>query len=540
MGAGPFPPRRATLLLLLAVCATFWSQFAWVKTTNFEGFDEWLLLSLTARGVVSAPHANRPLQWMWHLPASLTAPFSLAAPYLLHGTYMMLAGCLVALLVMRLLPKEPLLALLAGTLSVCWAPFDVLRLTPLYALSHAGTTCGMVLSVVLLVESVARGSRLTFAVGLATAWATARGYEAVLPVFLAAPALLSLLTGVPSRRRWACALLWWAVVGTAAVQAALPLFARSDAQLYQLTLKPLDLRPEAFVRGLATQFRHHLGPLLTVPPFTPAAALSAVVFLGLGFLARPGAGAAVERPQRRTLALVLLAGLLAAGLGYSALVLGTITDAGRTQFFSGPGIGVALAGAILLAASALPRKGFRRAGALLLAAWVVAAGTTYTLAKQAFWDARGYYFRQRQVLAAIVERAPDLERHTLVMLLDDSKSWDAAFSFRHAIEFLYPGRATGYVWGAADYFYPLSAGPSGFRCEPWPAVRGPWGSAVTLHGYTEIVVFRADTAGRLELLAAWPQALPPLPAGTAYAPEARILPLHGAPPASRRLIAARD
>jgi hypothetical protein len=52
----------------------FWAQFAWVQSTNFWGSDEWLHLSLTSRGIIDFPYANRPLMLLWSLPAALLVP----------------------------------------------------------------------------------------------------------------------------------------------------------------------------------------------------------------------------------------------------------------------------------------------------------------------------------------------------------------------------------------------------------------------------------------------------------------------------------
>lgn len=61
MGLARLRPNASVVYL------TFWAQLAWVRTTSLEGFDEWLLLSLTSRDIITMPHANRPWQLIMHL-----------------------------------------------------------------------------------------------------------------------------------------------------------------------------------------------------------------------------------------------------------------------------------------------------------------------------------------------------------------------------------------------------------------------------------------------------------------------------------------
>ncbi|MEE8384876.1 MAG: hypothetical protein V3S01_03050 [Dehalococcoidia bacterium] len=72
-------PGAPELTVLLGLAAVFWAQFAWVQSTNFWGSDEWLHLSLTSRGIIDFPYANRPLMLLWSLPAALLVPNSLGA-----------------------------------------------------------------------------------------------------------------------------------------------------------------------------------------------------------------------------------------------------------------------------------------------------------------------------------------------------------------------------------------------------------------------------------------------------------------------------
>jgi hypothetical protein len=150
---------------------------------NFYGFDEWLILSLVSRGIVSFPYANRPLMLAWNLPRT-SGQNPLGAYYVLHGTYLALSGVVVFLLVRRLAPRRPGLAWLAGAFAATWAPRDRLRLDTIQMLAYSGFMVGMLLSLLLLVEWWRSAKWLALATGCVLALATARGYEGVFPLLL--------------------------------------------------------------------------------------------------------------------------------------------------------------------------------------------------------------------------------------------------------------------------------------------------------------------------------------------------------------------
>jgi hypothetical protein len=165
-------------------------------------------------------------------------------------------------------------------------------------------------------------------------------------------------------------------------------------------------------------------------------------------------------------------------------------------------------------------------------------GTARTLAMQREWDAsRSAYPRQRQALLELTAGVPDTKPHTLVVLIDDAGGWPATFTFRHAVDYLYEGRALGYVSRAIDFLYPTYFLPAGVSCEPWPVIRGSWRVAPTMHRYDEIVVAQVGADGALAVLSEWPgDRLPALPEGARYDPESRIV--RGTPPPASRAILA--
>jgi hypothetical protein len=250
--------------------------------------------------------------------------------------------------------------------------------------------------------------------------------------------------------------------------------------------------------------------------------LMALAAFALGFVAVMR-GAPVPALGARRLGLVVLGGALAALLTYLPYALSpAMTSPLRTQMTSAVGIGFVLAGIAHAVAAPLPPR-WRPAALFLLGAWVAAAGTGRTILMQREWDVVTRWPAQSGCLRDLVRLAPDLRPNTFVLLFDETGTWPATFTFRHAVDYLYDARALGAVWGAHPFLYPFTFTPEGLVAEPWPVIRRPWGMKPTLHAWNEIVVARLSSAG-LEILQRWPDGvLPPLPPGAVYSPEARIV-----------------
>jgi hypothetical protein len=507
-----------------------------VRATNFAGYDEWLLLWLGARGIADCPYASRPLGFLWSIPGALLTPYGLEGYRLVHAAYFWLAGCWTLLLVGRLAPGDRALALLSGAFAVCWAPLDMARLTPIQMATHSGVTCCSYLALLLFVSSWQRRSRALLGLACALALVAGRSYESPLPLLLCAP-LLALLPEPGAGRR----LVWWSAPWLLVVLVCGALFLRpwlaggADVS-YQGSVLKSDWSVTGYASRLLAQFGYHLAPLVTLPRArldVPAVALALAAY-ALAF--RAGARSSETR-SRGEYAVLAGAGLILAGLGYSVFVVSPFFAAPhRMQMLSAPGIAIALAAA--LRGLSLPaRAPWRGALAGLLGAWVVAVGTARTFAMQKQWDETSYYPAQRGTLSQLVALAPDLQPNTLVVLLDAGGAWPATFGFRHAVEHFYAGHATGVVWGAFDFLYPLRVTPSGLRCETWPVIRKPWGVAPTEHRWDELLLLARDARGAVSLLESWPAgALPPLPAGARYDPRSRIRG-GGAAPLERRVLA---
>lgn len=542
MSRGASPGRGPWLAVLAAPLAVVAAQFTAVRATNFASHDEWLVLSLLSRDIVDFPYAHRPLALLWSLPGEWFLPHDVRGHLVTTLFYLAASGTLVAWLALRRLGLPAGVALLAGVFTATWAPLDRMRLdTLLVGTRYGGTTAASLAAMVLFVEGFRRARPALAAAGAILAVATVLGLEGAVPLLAAAPLLVlaaqpeALRDGLLRRR-----LLLWSVAWEIALCAALaPLLLslvqpRASGYNYQ-SAAGIDPHPGRLAASLLQQFGFSLGPLVS----TPLAELGrrsvplAVAALALAFVA-VGRAAAVDTDDRRSLARMALLGALLAILGWIGLVVSPlIRSSARTQLLSAPGIGLLIACALGWVASLVPG----RARPLVLAvtgAWVVAVGAGRVGALQDGWDADSYWPRQRAALVQIVAQAPSLAPNTLVILVDESRSWLVNFGFRGAIQYLYGERVVGLIGQGSEFLYGTRYDADGIRSEPWPVIQRPWHSPPTLHRYDEVVVVRLFADGSLRVLDGWPAELPALPPGAVYAPRARIGP--GPPPPASRIL----
>ena len=533
--------RGSVVLPLLGVAAVLAAGYAVVRPTNFSGWDEWLVIDLTSRGVVGLPFENRPLSLLFNLPGSLLTPDGLAGFWIVHGLYLWTAAACVWWLVRRVVPERPRLSFLAAAIAATWAPLDRMRLDPVLLSNYSGATAATWLALVLLGEGFLRRRAWLVVVGGLLAVVAVRALESTAALVVAAPLLLWVLprsASAASRTRFT--LGWLALVAPALVVASRPLWPGQPAS-YQLSGLGFDPRPLPVLLRLGAQLRDQLLPLLNTPtaellavPVVVAAGSFAAVWAllapGLADRADTGPTGAAPTdaaptdaaPVRSVAARLLPLGLAALVLGHAVLVLSpSMRSPQRMQILSAPGAGLFLCGLCSLLAAVVPRVGWRLLLPLAGAA-VVAMGTARTVAMQRDWDSRSFWPAQRATLAGLTRAAPGLAPGTLVLLVDEDGSWPASFTFRHAVDYLYGPSVTGAVWSAEPFLYPFRFGPDGILTVPEPSIQSAWHAPVTLHPYSAVVVVRAGVGGAAELVDSWPAALPALPGGAQYSPRMSI------------------
>ena len=521
------PPSR-TALVPACVIGAFACAFAVVKPTNFAGFDEWLVLWLTTHGVLGAPYSNRPLNFLWPMPGAWLTPGFLGF-HVMHMAYLAGTGLATRTLVRLVAPGQEELATIAGLAAAVFVPADMARLSSVQMTLVSGSTLGTMLALIGFVEAVNRRRPLLLAAAAALAFVTVRSYEATLAVLVAGPLLLSRALPGPYPRRLVIG--WYAVLALAGALVVAPHLFGGRA-LYQTSIWGFDPRPLEVLHRLLRQFLFHLGPLVKpgLAALPSAAALAAAILGVLAVVLSPASPRDRDEPSAspsagRALGRLILVGAGLSAAAYFPFTLSARLDAPhRSQMAAAPWIGIVLGAAV----EAMGLLTFGRRRTLLaagLAGWIVLVGAGRTAALQQAWDGQSRYPAQMRSLSDLMRLAPALEPHTLVVALEEGEPqvWPSVFGFRHAVQYLYRDRATGYVVDGLELMYPTRKTGEGLRTDTWPELRRPWGVEPTLHRYEELLVVRIAPGGALTLASTWPgSVLGGLPAGARYAPGERI------------------
>jgi hypothetical protein len=506
---------------------------------NFTGWDEWLYVDLTCRGLVGFPHSNRPLALLFVLPAPWLGSSPFDGFHNLHAAYLAASGLLVFALARRIVPGI-VLPWFAGLLAAVWAPTDSMRLATVLTSVAVSELFAAVVVAWLLVESWLRQSRWLLLASSLLAVAAIRSYEPTAVMLLGAPLLLLVVPGGGRSRL----LAWLAVFGAGlAVGGLFALIAphgSEPGQLYQQAAG-LDPRPLSVALRLGLQLRALLTPAFELAPpagpTVPIAVAATLALLAGGCIGWPQDATTGARPAR--LLRVALVAAAWAALGMVPFSLSAVfVPGGRSQFLSAPGLGLCAAALFGLATVRIGRR-LRAVLVASVAAWLVFVTGARTVGMQRDWQVQSTWHRQRALLQQLVSLAPAVRPGTLLILADQSGAFQSTFAFRHAVAHLYEGRARGWVIGAEDLdlFYPTRLAADGIHAGVWPMHESAWGERPRIYGYDETLVVWVDTHGAVRLLANWPGGLlPPLPASARYDPRSRVL--AGAPSRrARRLLA---
>ena len=186
----------------LGLVAIFLASWVSVPATNFSGWDEWLVLNLTSRGVLTLPYENRPFSLLFNLPGALLLPSSLAGFWLVHAFYLVLAGALTSWLAHHLLAAgDARLAFMAGAFAVSFAPQDAMRLDTVLLSNYSGAAAAVLVVLVLLVIADRRSDhRIALLAGLVGLVAL-RALESTAALLGGAPLLLLTMPAKPGRLR---------------------------------------------------------------------------------------------------------------------------------------------------------------------------------------------------------------------------------------------------------------------------------------------------------------------------------------------------
>jgi hypothetical protein len=509
--------RLRLCMALAALLLVFYSGFSVVRSTNFGGLDEWLIVSLTSQGIVDVPYANRPLNCAPALPGALGLPGTLAGFLVVHEAYLLLTGLVLFMAVRRLAPECGRLAVLVAAAALVWAPLDRCRLNAVNCLPYSGAALAALVALLLLLEWAAGGRAWTVVAGFAAAFVAVRTHEGTLGLLCLGGAGLLVALGSQRRRPlWSTFVIWESAMAGLAALVVVPLLGSRSYQVWGLRL---DVSAPGVLARLVQQLGWELGPLLTpdIRGLEHPRVGFAMIAVAVAVLA---IGGTATLPRRRTFALAAT-GLLVGVSGWLPMLFSAaIVTPSRMQGFAAPGFGLALGALATLAASLVPRTA-QRLVVLALGCWIVGVGTARTLALQREWDVESLYPAQSRLLGELTALAPDFNPGTLIVLLNGETVFPATFTFRHAVSYVYDGRAEGLVIGGFDFLYPARFLPDSIESSPWPVIRRAWRSPNRRYPYESVVVVR-EVRGQLALVEHWPAELPQAPGAADYRPLERI------------------
>ena len=403
-----------------------------------------------------------------------------------------------------------------------FAPQDAMRLDVVLLSNYSGAAAAVLVALVLLVVADLRSDPRIAILAGGVGLVALRALESTAALLAAAPLLLLLMPAKPGRLRVAVPYGLLVVVGLAL--AARPLLPGQPGS-YQIAGLGFDPHPGRLALRIAQLLGLHLSPLGRLVPaelLHPGVLVAVAALLAVWYrLGRESRGSEDTAGLGRLLAVGVVGAPLACAM--LALSPANVTP-WRTQILSAPFVGLALAGGI----GGLARWRLGSALAPLLAAWVVAVGTSRVLAMQGEWDGVSYWPRQSECLKQLALAAPRFRPGTFLILLDERRAWPATFTFRHAVEYLYEGEAAGLVWGAEAFLYPARFTPAGLVSEPYASIREAWRAPAALHRFEDLVVARLDGSGSLRIEPEWPASLPPAPR------RGRLLAAKGGSPAGCR------
>jgi hypothetical protein len=466
------PPWRTDLLVIAAYVLLVVAMWAWYGVHSGMGYE-------TAFAVESELDSERkPLYYhadglrrftsfFYHI-AYLAGRWSgfegSFVPYqLVYALLWLFRGLLVFQIVRMLAPGASAVAFLAGAFTIVHAADGALNWVG--QLNQFGFIFWMLLSFYLLLSAFACEQRNWLAPVLAIMAAqSARlsifSYESPLPLILAFPVLCLALLGRWSWRNAALMGIYWWMPLQYSWRYLRRYLDRTVDETYQFSVVRQDWQALQLVLDWAYNAGYSLAfwrwPRNVAEPADAHFALVALTFAGLGaavaagaYLLLCGVSNDTSDAARRYAWRLSILGIAMVALSFPAyLLLDSATTHWRTQLLSGPGAGIALAGAISLAHER-GLHGWRiGVGASAAIAAAIAASGIWT-GQQLALHHRALWERHRAIVAGVLHEAPQVENNTLLVLVNRT---GAPLVFGHnmwwdlATRLAYPKRAVAGIY----------------------------------------------------------------------------------------------
>ena len=454
------------------------AMWAWYGLHSGLGYETaFVVISETKTGFRSFLYADplRPFTSLFYHLAYLIGRLvgqdgSFLTYQLVYAVLWLLRGLLVFEIVRMLGDRLNGTAFLSGAFTIVHAADTALNWVG--QLNQFGFIFWMLLAFFLLLKSLQHERALPSAIALAAAATASAGfcifsYESPLFLLLGFPILVIVLFDSWTRRKLLLLGVYYLLPAYYCAKSLLTYLYRSGEQGYQISV----LRKEWSWNSILGDWLVNVEQSLAFwrwPLETQLPEMVAIVFSLIALAAVVGVYVAVwfrsqEEPSFQP-TLQDAGRLLALGLGMvilsfpAYLLLESATSGWRTQMLSGPGAGIALAGAVTmigLVGWSQRRVGAGIAMAVSAAVCVqgVRAGQTHALQHRGHWE------QHRVILSNVLLAAPRLEKHTLIVLVNRGAEplifghnmwWDVA------TRLAYPRQAVG---GIRDFVRPGQPAP---------------------------------------------------------------------------------
>jgi hypothetical protein len=416
---------------LAGLVVTLWLPFGWKVTGLYE---EWLFMSGGDMGnpvrMLYHPYASaayRPLTLAPFILGYILTPDSFLGSNIIFAFWALGKGVALYALVRRLVPDNPALAFVSGALLVVY-PADDALLTLRVTNVHAGVFLFLIALNRLIVawQRFRWSTLLAMVVAEGIALAT---YDGGILLSLCGPVLLLWLRPRIDKRLVTVAALWWAVSVSFFFHLILTLRDQGSYAAQQLAgsgvgkMHVVDILrswgysvARAYVRNFGTGWYEAVRGLAWQDPYLHLSAGLTVVLIvpAIWLHTRRGEAAAPATDTKRYLVLASL-GIVAVLPGF-ATYLPTEWRNSNWRVFLYSSIGAALAVGVACFLFARLFGKWQHMVFIGLTSLLVGIATVQALAQhQGYFE---YSQRQQQILANIIDQAPQFEPGTTVLLVD--------------------------------------------------------------------------------------------------------------------------
>jgi hypothetical protein len=537
----------------LVIVAFMWGTFALSSGMPYEtGFPYMSETSSVLRGFIYPADPLRPntntFYHVSYLLGELFAPGSFVPYQVVYALLWFARGLLVFLILRRLLPNSVGISYIAGALTLVHSADSSLQW--IGQMNQAGFIFWLMLGFYLFVLAYdSRRLRIVFLLVLLAAgseYMCLWSYESGLFIILLIPVAV-FFARKPLQKPIAVLCCVWYVVPIVYLSETALKYMHSGGQTYQQSVLRTDWAATSIASDLgfnvlaSLSFWNWAKKLpATMPQFHVAllAVSATAVFICGGVLITNNLrGEKLQLAELRRMGkCLILAGLLWVVASLPAyLLLSSARSLWRTQLLSGPGAGMAFAGAVALMVSYIRLRSIRLGTALFFSAIIVYYGAAGAIEEGSFH--RQIWEFHRKAIAALLRAVPQISPNTIIAMVAVPSQGDPFLHdmwFDLALRLAYPQTSVAGVY-FLDGGGPARGNELSMTDGQWHWDEKSFEPLIKNGGLSQTIVIRYNPDGVDQVLERIPEFLcPNLCGNDKYKPYARIVNSVPSPRAVRR------